>query len=306
MGTNQQEMYTYTAYGLNFHSEIPLPELIESQVEAEADVVIKLGEINFPDVDQLSRGAHSLDEEGTVIFNWPGYGAFLLKRGEEIIVDILPEANLDVIRLPLLGSVLGVLLHQRGLFTLHASAVIIDDEVVAFVGMKGEGKSTTAALLHQAGYTLFVDDILAVDLEDNGDLMVHPGFPQVKLWPASFEALEKRTEELAELHPEYAKRGFRPEERFASRALPLRRIYVLGESSDIEIQPLSAREAFMQLVTHSYAARFLQQAGAGPDHFKQCQTLADSVSVCSLKRPKLFEMMPKVIDSICTPANQLS
>src|SRR5687767_37791 len=68
----------------------------------------------------------------------------------------VPEQNL---RLYLLGSAFGALLHQRGLLPLHANAVEIDGKAVAFMGASGEGKSTLAAWFHDRGFNIIADDV---------------------------------------------------------------------------------------------------------------------------------------------------
>ncbi len=277
-------LYHYSAYGLRFQSSFPIPELMVVDGTANPDVVIRYGNVSLPEALVDRAGTYSGTEE-TAIITWPNFGAFQVQGGCEITVDAVSGANMNAMRVPLLGSVLGVLLHQRGLFTLHASAVSVDGEVVAFVGAKGAGKSTIAAALHRAGHTLFVDDILAIDRQEGGRLYVYSGFPQLKLWPASMSALDHDPENLAELHPDYKKRGFRPTRGFEMSLLPVSRIYVLEEGPAVACELLSSREAFMQLVAHSYAARFIGKHGAGPGHFQQCQELAKQLPVYTLKRP---------------------
>ena len=128
------------------------------------------------------------------------------------------------------------------------------------------------------------DDIAAIDY-DGGRPFLLPGFPQFKLWPASASALGEDLEKLSPLHPQLEKRALRPGKGFQKTSLPLKRIYVLSESPLISSERLSARDAFMQLVEHSYAARFLGEAGAGPAHFRQCRWLVQHVPVYRLQRP---------------------
>src|SRR2546421_132869 len=71
-----------------------------------------------------------------------GVGAFLVRGGREIVVDPAPGVEARVLRLSILGPAFGLLLHQRGRFVLHASAVASGGGVLAFAGGSGWGKST--------------------------------------------------------------------------------------------------------------------------------------------------------------------
>jgi hypothetical protein len=70
----------------------------------------------------------------------------------------------DLIPILIAGTLVAFLLAIRGTTVLHASAIAIEDRVLAFVGQSGQGKTTLAALLClEAGARLVTDDLLAVD-----------------------------------------------------------------------------------------------------------------------------------------------
>ena len=48
---------------------------------------------------------------------------------------------------------MGIVLYQRNLLVLHASAVNIAGGAVVFLGVSGEGKSSTAATFVTHGYS---------------------------------------------------------------------------------------------------------------------------------------------------------
>ena len=82
-----------------------------------------------------------------------------------------------------LGPGLVLALARRGVFCLHASAVLGPRGVVAIAGPSGAGKSTLAALLAaEHGFTRLADDILPVAATPAG-CFVLPHFPQLKLAP---------------------------------------------------------------------------------------------------------------------------
>ena len=88
----------------------------------------------------------------------------------------------------LLGPVLGLLLRFRGVICLHASAVVLDDCAVAFVGSEGAGKSTTAAALARRNHAVISDDIVAL-AENEDRFLVLPAYPYLSLWSESAEML---------------------------------------------------------------------------------------------------------------------
>ncbi|NJN18495.1 MAG: serine kinase [Oscillochloris sp.] len=234
----------------------------------------------------------SADE--AVLF-WEDAAAFHVRHGREIIVEPCAGADERLIRAFLLGSALGVLLHQRGLLTLHASAVEIQGGAVAFVGWKGYGKSTTATALHTCGYRLLTDDTVALAMSGSDSPIVYPGFPQVKLWPDAAAALVEGAAELPQLHPDINKLVHRAGTGFSPAPLPLRAIFVLDQGAEPAVEPVPIQEAFFNLVSHSYALRFLKIAGATAQHFTQCDQLVRRVPVWRLRRPRSLEALPTVV-----------
>jgi hypothetical protein len=204
-------------------------------------------------------------------------GTFVARGGTEIIVDPAPCVAAKVLRLHLLGPVLGALLRQRGFLVLHASAVSVAGEAVAFLGSHGWGKSTTAAALHALGHGVVADDIGAVALTPRGAVIV-PGFPRLKLWPEVGRALGERPESLPRVHPEHEKREKRADCGFSPHPIPLRRIYVLAEADEHRAEWLRPPEALLQLLRHSYGAQTLRAVRPG-SHFLQCASVARDVPV---------------------------
>ncbi len=290
-------MYCYKAYGLGIHSALPLPELVAT-AEIETDVVIQLGKVDLSLPETTSRQGYFHLTAQSACFFWDQIGTFLVQNGKEIIVEPLPGVEERLIRLPLLGTVLAVLLYQRGFLVLHASAVAINSGVVAFLGGKGQGKSTMAATLYARGHYLMADDVVALDFSDPTRPLVFPGFPQFKLWPeAAASALGDDPETLPQLTSGYEKRARRAADRFSSRPLPIKYLCVLSQGSALALKPLQPQEAIVQLIANSYVARFgnqlLQGFGASA-HLRQCASLIESVPVYCLERPHSLSLLPTV------------
>lgn len=296
------QWYTYSAYSLIIQAFLPLPELVSVQEagtesQLEPDVTIRMGRLASFAVEASAMGRDlRITADGIYLF-WDKVGSFLVRDGREIIVDPLPGVAEHVLRLFILGTTMAMLLHQRReTIVLHASVVAISGQAVAFVGVKGAGKSTMAATLQARGHALMADDILAVRMGQNGPLALS-GFPHLKLWPDSLAVLGHDPQSLPQLRPELEKRGHRLTAGFSTEVVPLRCIYMLNLGPESSIETFPPQQAWAILMPHWYGARFgseLLQALGLSSHFLQCATLAKQVPICRLSRPAAFAALPNV------------
>jgi hypothetical protein len=248
-------VHTYSAYGLGIHSELLLPELVAAP-DAKADIIIRYGTVDHSSADIVNSNRCFHFSPDKACYYWDGIVAYQAQNGNEIIIDPDPETPESSLRIPLLGGVLFSLLYQRGLFVLHASAVNINGSVVAFLGLKGQGKSTMAATLYGRGHSLVSDDMLAVQIEGDAGAMAIPGFPNLKIWPeAAASALGDDPEDLPRLIEGYEKRARGATTGFSLDPAPLSHIFVLGSGPRPQIEPMSHQEAVSQLLCQSYPAR---------------------------------------------------
>ena len=84
----------------------------------------------------------------------------------------------------LVGRVLPWAAVLSGREVLHASAVALAGDAVAFVGDSGAGKTSLAVRLVGAGARFVTDDVLAIDRGPGGLLRAHPGASIVAVRPA--------------------------------------------------------------------------------------------------------------------------
>lgn len=245
-------MYFCRSFGLYIHSELLLPAPAESAA-IPADVMIRYGHIQQDPVEANSTRMEFRDQEAC--FTWEDVGSFLVRNGNEIIVHPRKGVDEQMLVLPLTGPVFSILLHQRGLLVLHASAVAHDGRAMAFIGHKGAGKSTTAATLQRNGFAFITDDLLAIAPSPDGHPLAYPGFQHLKLWPDAIMRLGEDPVGLARLHPGLEKR--RKEVSGTTLPLPLAAIYVLRRGTALSSETLSPGHAFLELTTHSYCLRYL-------------------------------------------------
>lgn len=281
-------MFSYVAYGLSIRSDLPLPELVAGG--AGTDVLVRWGRVDRLPSAADATGTGFWAKSGEACHFVEGVGAFGVRCGREIIVEPAVGVEQRVLRLFILGPVLGVLLHQRGFLVLHASAVAANGFAVSFLGGRGWGKSTVAAAFHARGHAFVADDVTAIDMSPGG-FTVLPAFPQLKLWPEGVVSLGEAPERLPRIHPLVEKRARRATQGFSRRPCPLKRIYVLAEGPDPAIEPLRPQEALIELVRHSYGTRLLKLDGAACLHFLQCTRLATHITICRLRRPRSLPVL---------------
>ncbi len=262
-------MHCYTAYGFSVHSEIPLPGLVPGG--APADIRIRLATPFDPPVEGDDAQTLLRLAGNEAFLSVSGVGAFRIRNGREVVVRPAVGVPPGRLRLFLVGTVMALLLYQRGLLVLHASAVSIGGGVVAFVGETGLGKSSLAAALHGFGCPLVADDLTPVEIGPAGPL-VHPGFPQVKLTPEAARALGRDPAGLIPFHAGEEKGACRLPDGFPRGPLPLRRIYLLERQPGVAIEPVRPAEALVELLGNSYPSKLMQSGGA--PHFRQCGAVA--------------------------------
>jgi hypothetical protein len=279
----------YRVHGLVLASEIELPELaaLEIALDAVPDVHIRLGAVTRPDgaapatLDVMAR------TDGAAVVEVPDVARYLAKDGREIVVAPAGKAHPGLVRTFLLGWAMTLICHQRDLLTLHASAVAFGDQVVAFAGDRGAGKSTLAAHCVEAGGKLVADDLLGVSITDDG-VRAHPGVPHLSLWRHAFEALNWSTEGRTPIYWREDKFLVPVASPIEGDTLPLARVYVLVQdesASEAVCESLAGAAAATALIVNTHGwIKSVDVVGRRPGHFKDCARLANRVPVTRLRR----------------------
>jgi len=288
----------YTCFGITLHSPIQLP-LESSTTDSVSDVVINL---TPPAVQPQDQPFYSFSEDRgitEIIVRPPMVGEFTICNGNTI--SFQPDTSGEfssLVGLYLTGSILSLLLYQRGLLVLHGSVVSVQNKAAAFLGHSGAGKSSIAAACCQQGHSLLADDITAITLSEDSAL-VQPGFPRIKIHVQTAEALNISTESLAIVHPEIKDEFVLFfHDQFCTRPKPLAAVYLLTESEDVEIERLSPAAALVELLPHAIPSRYGQNGGA--HQFEQLSALVRQVPIFRLLRPnnlKQLDQLPQAVEN---------
>ena len=188
---------------------------------------------------------------------------FVISKTGDAVKCIWPsKTDFGFVVAQLLGPILGSILQLRGILALHASAVVVRGRALAILGSHGSGKSTLAAEISRRGYAVLTDDIASLTECDN-TWMVHPGYPRLRLWPGSAEAVYGPEHGLGRITPgekKWDKRYIdldKGERTFETQAQPLGAVYVLDwrdpHADVIQVKPATKGKALAWLDVLCYS-----------------------------------------------------
>src|SRR5438045_2323118 len=103
---------TYRAYGLTIASCLHCSELLPGT--GTPQVIVEYGPVSRIVSGTTSNGVTYQGIPGTLLLEVDRVGRFQISNGNKIVIERHPEASDDDLRLFLLGSALGALMHQRG------------------------------------------------------------------------------------------------------------------------------------------------------------------------------------------------
>lgn len=295
-------MHSYCVSGLAVKSDINLPGLIAVPSERDPPDVF----IHQDSVPRTFDGAASLKGPtwelagDKVLLTIPGIARFMLTGGRDIAFQPEGDTPPDDIAIFIIGTVFGILLHQREQIVLHASAVRVNNKAVLFCGQSGAGKSTLAAALAQRGFPLVTDDICAITLTAAGIPIVHPDGRQLKLWAHAVDSLELADRRGERVRRRLEKFYVEPGEAF-SDSLPLGAVYALREARPPHapgIERPNVVDGALILRRNAYRPLLVTRMGQKANYFRAATAIANVAGIFHLTRRFDFKAMPECISSL--------
>jgi hypothetical protein len=284
----------YRVFGLKVRSEIPLPELFPDKSDDLPQVTIRQGSLG-------PKGEESgLRADGeALLLTIPDIARYRVNGGSEILVDVEPDAPERNVRLFLLGSAFGALLHQRGLLPLHANAIDVDGRAVAFMGESGAGKSTLAAWFHDRGFPVIADDVCVVSFGFDGRPYTAPGLPRLRLWADALQLMGRDLQGLSRsfLNDEHEKFDVPMDAASAACSqVPLAAIYLLDRGPEFSIVPLRGLEAADAVFANTYRGEYLAKTSGQKQHWESAVRLVRGTPVFRAIR----EWDPTALEERCS------
>lgn len=293
------QQYRYRLFGWSLASELALSDLPAGDPTAPVDVNVRLGEVP-PLEDAIRLGTLvTYHRDGRVRIEIPGVAAYLIRGGSEVVIE--PQIRLDAhdIRVFLLGSVVGVLCHQRGELPLHGSCVEVDGRAVVLSGLSGTGKSTLAATLVAQGARFIADDVSVVTRAGEA-FQVMPAFPRQKLWRDALTALGLSAGRRVRSTGDGQKFEHSVAGKFSAEPLPLALVCHLRRGPDIANAACLYADRFQALQAANEAVYRL-----GVGQVVNGQNMFSTVAALASKVPQLYLPVPDDLSALPAFAAEL-
>jgi len=296
--------HDYSLCGWRVRSEWPLPELVAWTGDDRApDISIRRGDV--PDeLDGITARTPlvQVNAQGWLRYTVRNVATYLVRGGNEVIIDTPHSPDTADVALFLLGSVLGFLCHQRGLLPLHASCVALNGKVFAMAGHSGAGKSTLAALLLAQGARLLSDDVTVIDLRAEGGARVLPTYPRQKMWRDTLDTLGIAPGRYLRSTVHLEKFDRQVADRFESAPMRLDgvcQIHLQMRENSLRIAPLDGLAAVRMLYENVYRRTAAGLLGRSEQVFADCAAL-------SAQLPHRALILPNGIDRLARHGGELA
>ncbi|MBN1181839.1 MAG: hypothetical protein JXB49_06100 [Bacteroidales bacterium] len=275
----------YYVHGLTISSDIVLPELVVIE-EQEPDVLIRSDKVpnHLPSI----KGAGVLYEaaQDDFLFKLDKVAKYRVQEGKYITVEATETATSEEVRLFLLGSTMGALLHQRSMLAIHASSVNKDNKGLLIAGVSSSGKSSLAAGLLEKGYSIISDDVSVIGFEKEDGHYIFPGIPHLKLWKDVLLHLNESLD-LEKVRPKLEK--YKKSVCLKGRLDPigLDKIIILSTKNTpgYHFEEVFGSEKFILLRQNTYRIQFISKLNKTKSYFENLTKLAALTRVFRVERP---------------------
>lgn len=207
-------------------------------------------------------------------------------NGERILVHPCKGSDPAAVKLYLNGSVLGALLHQRGLIPLHGSSFSYNGKGIVVCGHTGSGKSSVVAAFCQNGGHFIDDDISPIRIAEGGGTIL-PIHTQMKLWSDTLKKLGIDYRDFDKIRASFDK-YYLPAPDILPREQKLDHVIVLQMHNKDEFlaQELYEVQKFNTLRRMIYRKMYLKgMPETEKRYFRQLANLEKSVKVTIIVRP---------------------
>ncbi len=309
MFERQKIMFYYKLYEMKLKTDFEFPQLIACDDDKEPDIVIMQGEIPQEIIEEKDR-KYEFGEKRSWLSNLTCY--FVVENGNKITYSLKEGGKLMPLRNYLLGFGMSMVAMQRGILSIHCSALADDKGAILIAGESGAGKSTVTKAFLDKGYHLMADDMSWVETKADGKSYAKPAFPYQKLCRNVVVEQGLDFNELIYINESKDKFLVPYKGEFSEKAVPIKGFIMLCVTNKDKVLSEEIKGFNkMKICANNLFLRHL----LGPDKYapqlgQKCLKMASTMPIYCIGRPdgmdtaqevieKAFEIVSRMDEYIC-------
>jgi len=227
-------------------------------------------------------------KESDFFINVRNVASYRVQNGDRVHVHPHENADIESIKLFLNGSVLGAVLHQKGILPFHGCSFEYNGQGIIISGLSGSGKSSVTTAFCQNGGRFINDDITPVQIGESVTTIL-PIKTKIKLWDDSLRSLNIKNDNLQRIRPSMDKFYISLPEKMLTEQ-PLNHIFILAKHNEdiFKVNELSGMAKYNVLRNQIYRKSYLKgMPETSKAYFKQLCKLAQQIRITQVIRPQI-------------------
>ncbi len=227
-------------------------------------------------------------KENDFFINVRNVASYRVQGGDKVQIHPHENADIESIKLFLNGSVLGAVLHQKGIIPFHGCSFVYNGQGIIICGLSGSGKSSVTTAFCQNGGRFINDDITPVQIGESGTKIL-PIKTKIKLWDDSLQSLNINNDNLQRIRPSMDKFYISLPEKIMTEQ-PLDHILILSKHNEdiFRANELSGMAKYNVLRNQIYRKSYLKgMPETNKNYFKQLCKLAQQIRITQVIRPQI-------------------
>ncbi len=288
-------MYYYKLYDMKIATDMEFFQLVVCEDDKEPDIEICEGEIPEDIIAQKAR-KYAFSMERCWLSNKTCY--MVAENGNKLTYQKKPEGKVMYLQTYLLGFGMSMLAMQKGILSIHCSALADDKGALLIAGESGAGKSTLTTAFLDKGYRLMADDMAWVEVTDDQKVLAKPAFPFQKLCRNVAMEQGYNLDELLYINEEKDKFMAPYRGTFKTEPVPVKGFIMLGvaQSNEVECKEVQSIQKFQLCANNLFLRHLLKQDKYQPYIGQRCMKLAAAIPMYYIIRPDGKDTAAEVIE----------
>lgn len=296
--------YYYKIYDLKLKSDLEFPQLIVCDDKTECDMEILSGVMPEDIIAKSKIKKYEFGNEISYLVNKTCY--MLVENGNKITYILKPNGYVKYLQSYLLGFGMSMIAMQRGMISIHCSALADDDGAILIAGESGTGKSTLATAFIESGYRFMADDMVLVETVKK-KVMAKPAFPFQKLCRNIVQEKGYDMNETIYINEEKDKFLVPFKGEFAMKPLPVKAfIYLMTvDSEEVLMDEVKGIDKFNLCINNLFLRHLLEPESFTPQIGQKCLEAAAGMPMYYIGRPDEKDTYKEVVDKAFEIVNNL-